>query len=63
MSEVQYESAESVRAQREKLPLYTPRVKVFPKSVSGPVRRWKWAALIVLLGIYYIAPSPRTRLS
>ena len=56
MSEVQYESAESVRAQREKLPLYTPRVKVFPKSISGPIRRWKWAALIVLLGIYYIAP-------
>lgn len=56
MSEVQYESAESVRAQRENLPLYTPRVKVFPKKVSGLIRRAKWAALILLLGIYYIAP-------
>jgi len=56
MSEVQYEAAESVRAQREKLPLYTPRVKVFPKKVSGIIRRAKWAALIVLLSIYYIAP-------
>jgi cytochrome c oxidase accessory protein FixG len=56
MSEVQYESAESVRAQREKLPLYTPRVKVFPKKVTGVIRRAKWAVLILLLGIYYIAP-------
>jgi cytochrome c oxidase accessory protein FixG len=56
MSEVPYEAAESVRAQKEKLPLYAPRVKVFPKMVSGTIRRVKWAVLIVLLGIYYIAP-------
>jgi cytochrome c oxidase accessory protein FixG len=56
MSEVSYESAESVRVQREKLPLYTPHVKVFPKHASGIIRRVKWAVLIVLLGIYYIAP-------
>ena len=56
MSEVQVEAAESVRAQREKLSLYAPRVKVFPKKVSGTIRRAKWAVLVVLLGIYYIAP-------
>ncbi len=56
MSEVSYESAESVRAQQQKLPLYAPRVKVFPKKVSGTIRRAKWAILIVLLGIYYFAP-------
>ncbi len=50
------EDAESVRAQRKKLPLYTPRVKVFPKRVSGVFRRLKTTALVVLLGIYYLAP-------
>ncbi len=56
MSEVQYEDAESVREQQKDLPLYAARVKIFPKQVTGTIRRWKWAALIVLLGIYYIAP-------
>ncbi len=35
---------------------YQSRVKVHPKKVSGTFRRLKWAILIVLLGIYYIAP-------
>ena len=56
MSDVQIESAESVRAQRENLPLYAPRVKVFPKKIAGTIRRAKWGILVVLLGIYYIAP-------
>ncbi|MCG8545867.1 MAG: cytochrome c oxidase accessory protein CcoG [Alphaproteobacteria bacterium] len=56
MSEIPLEDAESVRSQKEQLPLYAPRVKVFPKRVSGIFRHLKWAALIVLLGIYYIAP-------
>ncbi len=36
--------------------LYVDRVKVYPKKIGGPVRRLKWAVLIVLLGIYYVAP-------
>ncbi len=56
MSEVQYEDAASVREQQKDLPLYAARVKIFPKEVAGVVRRYKWAVLIVLLGVYYIAP-------
>ena len=36
--------------------LFANRVKVYPKSVRGPVRRFKWAVLIVCLGIYYLLP-------
>ena len=36
--------------------LYANRVRVYPKSVHGPVRRFKWAVLIVCLGIYYLLP-------
>src|ERR1700749_1676137 len=32
--------------------LYANRVRVYPKSVHGPVRRFKWAVLIACLGIY-----------
>ena len=39
-----------------KLQLYADRVRVYPARVVGPFRRFKWAALIVLLGIYYLAP-------
>jgi len=37
-------------------PLYAPRVKVYPRAVSGTWRRFKWMALAVLLGIYYVVP-------
>jgi cytochrome c oxidase accessory protein FixG len=37
-------------------PLYADRVKVYPKEVGGRFRTIKWAALILLLGIYYLAP-------
>lgn len=37
-------------------PLYAPRVKVYPRAVSGTWRRFKWLALMVLLGIYYVVP-------
>lgn len=37
-------------------PLYADRVRVYPQSVDGPFRRFKWFALITLLGIYYLAP-------
>ena len=36
--------------------LYANRVRVYPKSVFGPVRQFKWAVLIVCLGIYYLLP-------
>ena len=36
--------------------LYANRVRVYPKSVHGPVRTAKWAILIVCLGIYYLLP-------
>ncbi|MBX9593090.1 MAG: cytochrome c oxidase accessory protein CcoG [Roseomonas sp.] len=37
-------------------PLYADRVKVYPKAVKGPVRRVKWAVLILCLALYYVVP-------
>jgi cytochrome c oxidase accessory protein FixG len=37
-------------------PLFADKVKVYPKRVKGPFRRFKWALLVVLLGIYYLTP-------
>lgn len=37
-------------------PLYANRQKVYPKAVSGLVRRIKWAVLILCLGLYYLVP-------
>ena len=36
--------------------LYASRVRVYPKSVQGPVRRFKWAILIACLAVYYLLP-------
>jgi cytochrome c oxidase accessory protein FixG len=36
--------------------LYANRVRVYPKSVHGPVRRVKWAVLVGCLGLYYLLP-------
>ena len=36
--------------------LYANRVRVYPKSVKGPVRNLKWAILIACLTIYYVLP-------
>ena len=36
--------------------LYANRVRVYPKSVHGPVRRFKWAVLIACLAVYYLLP-------
>jgi cytochrome c oxidase accessory protein FixG len=43
-------------ADPDKLQLYADRIKVYPARVSGAFRRFKWAALVVLLAIYYLAP-------
>jgi cytochrome c oxidase accessory protein FixG len=52
---VQVEDALS-REKQKAQPLYAGRVQVYPKRVSGLFRRLKWAALSVLLGIYYLVP-------
>ncbi len=44
------------RDEQKQQPLYAGRVQVHPKAVSGSVRRIKWAILIGLLGLYYLAP-------
>ena len=49
------ENAVSTKALKEQ-PLYASRVRVYPKSVRGTMRRVKWAALVVLLAVYYIVP-------
>lgn len=36
--------------------LYTKRVQIYPKLAKGTFRNLKWAALVILLGIYYITP-------
>ena len=36
--------------------LYASRVRVYPRAVNGPVRRLKWAVLILCLAVYYLAP-------
>ncbi|HTR88281.1 MAG TPA: cytochrome c oxidase accessory protein CcoG [Reyranella sp.] len=36
--------------------LYAARVRVYPHAISGTWRRVKWAALVLLLGLYYIVP-------
>ena len=37
-------------------PMYVSRVKIHPRRVSGVFRTLKWAALILLLGLYYGLP-------
>ncbi|WP_368414634.1 cytochrome c oxidase accessory protein CcoG [Falsiroseomonas sp.] len=37
-------------------PLYASHQKVYPKAVTGTVRRVKWAVLIACLGLYYLIP-------
>jgi cytochrome c oxidase accessory protein FixG len=49
------DEALSRREQKEQ-PLYAGRVQVYPQSIRGPIRRVKWAALALLLGIYYLVP-------
>jgi cytochrome c oxidase accessory protein FixG len=39
--------------------LYANRVRVYPKTVQGMVRRTKWVILIVCLTLYYIVPWVR----
>jgi cytochrome c oxidase accessory protein FixG len=52
---VEVEDALSRRQQKES-PLYSGRIEVYAKAVKGRFRTLKWAALVVLLGIYYVTP-------
>jgi cytochrome c oxidase accessory protein FixG len=36
--------------------LYANRLRVYPKDVHGPVRRFKWAVLVICLAVYYTLP-------
>ncbi len=49
---------EQVRSRREQRaePLYAGRIRVYPKAVTGAIRRYKTAILVALLGLYYAAP-------
>jgi len=40
-------------------PLYMPRRKVYPQSVSGTYRTIKWVVLALTLGVYYLLPFVR----
>lgn len=43
----------------EPLQLFEKKERIFPKRVWGKYRKIKWIAMIVLLGIYYLAPFLR----
>jgi len=47
--------AEAVNS-KEHRSLYEARKKIHPKRASGAFRRFKWAVMLVTLGIYYITP-------
>ncbi len=54
-SDVDRVEVEAVNA-KEHRDLYQSRIKIFPKRVVGAFRRLKWWIMLVLLGIYYLAP-------
>ena len=56
--EIGREAVESRKEQKES-PLYAGRVWVYPKAVRGTFRKVKWAALVVLLGLYWALPWVR----
>jgi cytochrome c oxidase accessory protein FixG len=41
---------------KEARDLYKKREQIYPKLVNGPWRKLKWAAMILLLTIYYVTP-------
>ncbi len=52
---VPVEDARSFKEEK-KVRLYAERIKIYPKAIAGRFRRIKWAALVLLLGIYYVVP-------
>ena len=53
--EVDRESAVPVN-KAENRSLYASREAIHPKAAHGRFRRFKWAMVVILLGIYYVAP-------
>ncbi len=53
---VAVDEAVSTKIQKAAQPLYTSRIKVHPKSVSGLYRTIKWIVLGFCLAVYYLAP-------
>jgi len=43
----------------DEAPLYAPRKQIYPQSVKGRFRTFKWIVLAVTLGIYYLLPFIR----
>lgn len=43
----------------EPITLFAAAERVFPKRVTGRFRSLKWAAMVVLLGVYYLVPFLR----
>lgn len=39
------------------LSLFAKQEKIYPKRVWGRYRKLKWVAMILTLGVYYLAPS------
>ena len=40
-------------------PAYAETVMIHPRSVKGKYRTWKWAAMVLLLAVYHLAPFLR----
>ena len=40
----------------ENITYFEKQARIYPRSVKGRYRRLKWAAIAVLLGIYYATP-------
>ncbi len=53
---LQDDEVTSLRTQKEELPLYVTRIKVYPRAITGRWRSIKWAVLALLLGLYYLVP-------
>jgi cytochrome c oxidase accessory protein FixG len=44
------------RAEHRRQPLFAGRIKVYPKAVTGRIRRIKWLLLAAMLAVYYLVP-------
>ena len=51
--------ANHMAAADQPLKLFEKKERIFPKRVWGKYRKVKWIAMVVLLGIYYLAPFLR----
>jgi len=52
------EAVEPVNA-AEHRPLYRKRERIYPKIPRGRYRSLKWAAMVILLAVYYLLPWVR----